>query len=72
MCWAWRAKVSELALEEAEKPVSFEASDGSHVVRLGDREVTIPDTDFVEAVTARLPKDYAMDGELREALRALA
>lgn len=69
---AWRAKVSEFALEESDKPVVFEARSGSHVVRLGDREVTFPDAQFVEAVTARLPKDYAIDAELRDALRALA
>lgn len=68
----WRTKVSEFALEEAGKDVSFEARDGSHVVRSASREAVLPDADFVEAVTARLPKDYPIDQELREALRALA
>jgi len=69
---AWRAKVSEFAVEETDKPVTFEARNGSHVVRVGNKEATLPDADFVEAVTARLPKDYAIDPEVRDGLRALA
>ncbi len=69
---AWRAKVSEFALEEAEKPVEFDARGDSYVVRSGDKEATLPLADFVEAVTARLPDEYAIDPELRDALRALA
>jgi uncharacterized protein (TIGR03083 family) len=69
---AWRAKVSEFALEEAGKGVEFGSKDGSHVVRLGDKQAQLPDADFVEAVTARLPPNYPIDPELRGALRALA
>jgi len=69
---AWRAKVSEFAIEENEKPVTFERAGDSYVVRSGDKETTLPVADFVEAVTARLPDDYAIDAELKDALRALA
>jgi uncharacterized protein (TIGR03083 family) len=69
---AWRAKVSEFALEEAEKPVTFESLGGSYVVRSGDKEATLPIADFVDAVTGRLPDDYPIDPDLRAALRALA
>lgn len=68
----WRAKISEFAIEENEKPVTFEAKGDSYVVRTGDKEATLPVADFVEAVTGRLPDDYPIDPELRSALRALA
>jgi len=69
---AWRTKLSEFAVEEAEKPVTFEAQNGSHIVHLGDKQVILSDADFVEAVTARLPKDHAIDPSIRDGLRALA
>jgi uncharacterized protein (TIGR03083 family) len=69
---AWRAKVSEFAVEEAEKPATFEARDGSHVVKVGDKEAVLSDEDFVDAVTARLPSDHPIDPAIRDALRALA
>jgi uncharacterized protein (TIGR03083 family) len=69
---AWRAKVSEFAVEEASKPVEFEAKGDSYEVRLESTAATLPAADFVEAVSARLPADYAIDPALRDALRALA
>jgi uncharacterized protein (TIGR03083 family) len=69
---AWRAKVSLFALKENEKPVEVRVEGNDYVVRSDDKEATLSRFDFVEAVTARLPRDHPIDDELREALRALA
>jgi uncharacterized protein (TIGR03083 family) len=69
---AWRTKVSEFAVEEAEKPLTFERTGDAYIVRSGGKEATLPAADFVEAVTARLPDDHTLDPELKDALRALA
>ncbi len=69
---AWRAKVSRFALKETDKPVEVEQGGGRYVVRLGDNEAELDEADFVEAVTSRLPDDYPIAPELRDALVALA
>jgi uncharacterized protein (TIGR03083 family) len=69
---AWRRKVSLFAVEEAGKPVTVEARGEDLIVRSADKEAVLHETDFVEAVTARLPADHPLDSELRDALRALA
>ncbi len=68
----WRSKVSEFAVLEAEKPVSFRREGSAYSVSSEDVSASLPVTDFVEAVTARLPKDHPLDPKLRQALRALA
>lgn len=69
---AWREKVSLFALKESEKPVDVERHADGYRVTSGEHSTTLSRADFVEAVTARLPKDHAISPELREALRALA
>jgi uncharacterized protein (TIGR03083 family) len=70
---AWRRKVSLFAIEEAQKDVTVsERGPDEFVVRSGDKEAVLHETDFVEAVTARLGDDHPLDPELRAALRALA
>jgi uncharacterized protein (TIGR03083 family) len=70
---AWRRKVSLFAVEEAGKPVEIEArGDDMLLVRSGAKQAELHETDFVEAVSARLPADHPLDAELKDALRALA
>ena len=69
---AWRAKVSRFALKESEKPVELTQDGDRYVVRSDDKEIELSEHDFVEAVTARLPRDHPIDQQLRDALRALA
>jgi uncharacterized protein (TIGR03083 family) len=69
---AWRRQVSLFALEESEKPVTVYIRGEELVVRSGDNQAVLHETDFVEAVTARLPADHPLDPALRETLRALA
>jgi uncharacterized protein (TIGR03083 family) len=69
---AWRLAVSRFALEEASKPVTIEEAGSDYGVSVGDKTAVLRAEDLVEAVTARLPKDFAIDPEIREALRALA
>ena len=69
---AWRAKVSRFALKEAEKPVELSQAGDRYVVRSDGKEIELSEHDFVEAVTARLPRDHPIDPQLRDALRALA
>jgi uncharacterized protein (TIGR03083 family) len=65
----WRLAFSKVALEEAEKKVELTPSQGTITVKAGDKEATLSEADFVEAVTARLK---TIDPELQDALRALA
>lgn len=65
----WRLAFSKVALEEAEKNVELTPGQGTIKVKAGDKEATLSEADFVEAVTARLK---TIDPELQDALRALA
>jgi uncharacterized protein (TIGR03083 family) len=65
----WRLAFSKVALEEAEKKVELTSGEGTITVKAGDKEATISDADFVEAVSGRLK---TIDPELQDALRALA
>ena len=66
---SWRLAFSKVALEEAEKGVQVTPGSGTITVKAGDKEATLSEADFVEAVTARLK---TIDPELQDALRALA
>lgn len=67
----WRTKVSFFAIHEAEKPVQVERAGDSYIVRSGGKEATLPQADFVEAVTRRATS-VPLDDDLRDALAALA
>ncbi|MEX2393154.1 MAG: maleylpyruvate isomerase N-terminal domain-containing protein, partial [Actinomycetota bacterium] len=70
---AWREKVSLFALKEMEKPVAIERlTNGSYGVTSGTAKAVLRPDEFVEAVCARLPKDFSIDPALRAALVALA
>jgi uncharacterized protein (TIGR03083 family) len=67
---AWRMAFSKVAVEEAGKPVQVAAdADGNVHVKAADKEATLSEADFVEAVSGRLK---TIDPELQDALRALA
>jgi uncharacterized protein (TIGR03083 family) len=66
---AWRLAFSKIAVEEAKKPVQISSDGGQVTVKAGEKQATLSESDFVEAVAARLK---TIDPELQDALRALA
>lgn len=69
---AWRAAFVRFACVEQEKPVTFEARDGTTLVTLDGTTYEITDNDLAEAGVVRLPADHHLPQAVRKALRCAA
>lgn len=68
----WRREFGLDALAEVAPQVDARAESSEVTVRLDAESATLPDADFVEATSGRLPADHPLPAALRRALTVLA